>query len=136
MFSSGSRNEDKPDVIETIDQRLANDNRNTGLRSPVDPPRHRRQRRLMRPTDVARSVRRLQRHSTCPKWMLFQVYREAFAPTAQQQQNETSAGYARCSELQTSLISLPTFFWLYQDTHALIDQSPNVRNSLDISNDR
>ena len=96
VFSSGSKNEDKPDVIETIDQRLANDNRNTGLRSPGDPRRHRRQRRVMRPTDVAQSVRRLQRHCTCPNWMLFQVDREVFAPTGQK--NETSAGYARCSE--------------------------------------
>ena len=92
VFSSGSKNEDKPDVIETIDQRLTNDNRNTGLRSPVDHRRHRRQRRVMRPTDVAQSVRRLQRQCTCPNWMLFQV----FAPTGQK--NETSAGYARCSE--------------------------------------
>ena len=92
VFSSGSMYEDKPDVIETIDQRLANDNRNTGLRSPVDP------RCLMRPTDVARSVRRLQRQCTSPNWMLFQVDREAFPPTGQQQKHETSAGYARCSE--------------------------------------
>ena len=87
VFSSGSKNEDKPDVIETIDQRLANDNRNSGLRSPVDPRRHRRQRRVMRPTDVARSVRRLQRHCTYPNWILFQVDREVFAPTGQKNRN-------------------------------------------------
>jgi len=39
----------------------ANGNRNTDPRFPIVPPRHRRQRRVVWPVNVARSVRRLQR---------------------------------------------------------------------------
>ena len=85
MFSSGDKGEH--DVIEATYQRFANVNRNTDPRSPIIPRRHRRQRRVMEPMNVARSGRRLQRHCTrtgtgcchCPTCMLLRLPRHECA---------------------------------------------------------
>ena len=66
---------------------ISDGNWTTDPRSPVVRSRHRRPCRAMGQVNVARSVRRLQRHCTCTETGCSKVDREAFAPNGQQKRN-------------------------------------------------